>query len=75
MTKKILTFLIIYGFIYSHAIAEPIIAEADTTYTTSADNTITVEDIATDPAVPSEGVGIYVSDIAGVPFSLQYICI
>ena len=45
--------------------AEPIIAEADTTYTTSADNTITVEDIATDPAVPSEGVGIYVSDIAG----------
>jgi len=47
MTKKILTFLIIYGLIYSHAIAEPIIAEADTTYTTSADNTITVEDIAT----------------------------
>ena len=72
MTKKILTFLIIYGFIYSHAIAEPIIAEADTTYTTSADNTITVEDIATDPAVPSEGVGIYVSDIAGVSITNSY---
>ena len=62
MTKKILTFLIIYSFIFTPVVAETITAAANQEIVPTADDTITAED----SAVAGAGVGIYVSDVTGV---------
>ena len=62
MTKKILTFLIIYSFTFTPVVAETITAAANQEIVPTADDTITAED----SAVAGAGVGIYVSDVTGV---------
>ena len=62
MTKKILTFLIIYSFTFTPVVAETITATANQAIVPTADDTITAED----SAVAGAGVGIYVSDVTGV---------
>ena len=62
MTKKILTFLIIYSFIFTPVVADTITATANQAIVPTADDTITAED----SAVAGAGVGIYVSDVTGV---------
>ena len=62
MTKKILTFLIIYSFIFIPVVADTITAVANQAIAPTADDTITAED----SAVAGAGVGIYVSDVTGV---------
>ena len=62
MTKKILTFLIIYSFVFTPVFADTITAVANQAIAPTADDTITAED----SAVAGAGVGIYVSDVTGV---------
>ena len=62
MTKKILTFLIIYSFTFTPVVADTITATANQAIVHTADDTITAED----SAVAGAGVGIYVSDVTGV---------
>ena len=62
MTKKILTFLIIYSFTFTPVVADTITATANQAIVPTADDTITAED----SAVAGAGVGIYVSDVTGV---------
>ena len=68
MTKKILTFLIIYSFVFTPVVADTITAVANQAIAPTADDTITAED----SAVAGAGVGIYVSDVAGVTINSAF---
>jgi hypothetical protein len=68
MTKKILTFLIIYSFTFTPVVAETITATANQAIVPTADDTITAED----SAVAGAGVGIYVSDVTGVTINSAF---